>query len=181
MKFFTKIALLAAGSLLMLLVMASAVYGASSDSDPIDVNVTVSDYITITHPADVNLSNIAGQGGSSEGSATWTVATNNDDGYELKIASGSTPALNKGADSFADYSGPGVWSMPAIESAFGFSVNNTTSYRGLTGATGIQIRSNPSETAGENTTVNFKAAVGASHIQTSGNYAANLTVTATTL
>lgn len=109
------------------------------------------------------------------------MATNNDDGYELKIASGSTPALNKGADSFADYSGPSVWSMPAIESAFGFSVNNTTSYRGLTGATGIQIRSNPSETAGENTTVNFKAAVGASHMQTSGNYAANLTVTATTL
>lgn len=181
MKLFAKITLLATGSLFMLLVLASVVYGASSDSDPINVNVTVADYITISHPADVNLTSIAGLGGSSEGNATWTVATNNDNGYQLTIAAGSSPALNKGLDSFADYIGPGTWSIAAADSAFGFSVTDTLNYKGLTGATPILIKSNPSETAGESTLVNFKAEVGASHLQPSGNYTANLTVTAVTL
>ena len=71
--------------------------------------------------------------------------------------------------------------LPSRESAFGFSVNGTTGYQGFSGATPIQIVNNPGETAGDNTTVYFKAEVGASHLQASGSYAANLTVTATTL
>ncbi|MHB1390163.1 MAG: hypothetical protein ACYCXF_02865 [Thermoleophilia bacterium] len=181
MKIFAKITLLATGSLFMLLILASVVYGAAPQSDPINVNVTVDDYITITHPTDVTLSNIAGQGGSSVGNVTWKVSTNSIHGYELKIAAASSPALSKGTDSFADYAGLGAWSIPATDSAFGFSVNNTTNYKGLTGATAIQINSHAFPVIDDSTLVNFKAEVGASHLQPSGSYAAHLTVTAVTL
>ncbi|MHB1055202.1 MAG: hypothetical protein ACYC51_02350 [Thermoleophilia bacterium] len=72
-------------------------------------------------------------------------------------------------DSFADYSGPGVWSVTAAQSVFGFRVNDTTGYTDLTGTMAIQIHSYPSETAGESTNVNFKAEAGASHLQPIGN------------
>lgn len=166
--------------MIMVLVLASAVYGAQA-SDPVTVSVTVDNFISISNPGDVALANIAGAGGSSESNATWQVATNNDLGYKLEVAATGSPAMTKGTDSFDDYIGAGGWSIPAASSAFGFSVNGTTDYQGFTGATPIEIVNTPNETAGESTTVYFKAEVGASHIQTSGSYAANLTVTATTL
>jgi hypothetical protein len=166
--------------MVLVLVLASAVYGAQT-SDPVAVSVTVNNFISISNPGDVALANIAGVGGSSESNATWLVATNNDLGYKLEMSATGSPAMTKGADSFADYTGAGVWSIPAANSAFGFSVNGTMAYQGLTGTTPIQIWNNPNETAGESTTVFFRAEVGASHLQASGNYAANLTVTATTL
>lgn len=166
--------------MILVLVLASAVYGAQA-SDPVTVSVTVDNFISISNPGDVALANIAGSGGSSEASATWQVATNNDNGYKLEMAATGSPAMTKGADSFANYGGAGVWSIPAANSAFGFSVNGTTAYQGFSGTTPTQIATSAGETAGENTTVYFKAEVGASHLQASGNYAANLTVTATTL
>lgn len=166
--------------MILVLVLASAVYGAQA-SDPVTVSVTVDNFISISNPGDVALANIAGSGGSSESNATWQVATNNDLGYKLEMSATGSPAMTKGADSFADYSGAGVWSIAANQSAFGFSVNGTNGYQGFSGATPIEIVNNPNETAGEDTTVYFRAEVGASHLQASGNYAANLTVTATTL
>ena len=180
MRFSTKVAVLAATTMIMVLVLASAVYGAQA-SDPVTVSVTVDNFISISNPGDVALANIAGAGGSSESNATWQVATNNDLGYKLEVAATGSPAMTKGTDSFDDYIGAGGWSIPAASSAFGFSVNGTTDYQGFTGATPIEIVNTPNETAGESTTVYFKAEVDASHIQTSGSYAANLTVTATTL
>jgi len=179
-RFSAKVAALTATTMILVLVLSSAVYGASA-SDPVTVSVTVDNFIAITNPGDVALSNIAGAGGSSEANATWQVATNNDNGYKLEMAATGSPAMTKGTDSFADYSGAGVWSIPAANSAFGFSVGNATSYQGFSGTTPIQIATSPNETAGSDTTVYFKAEVGASHLQASGNYAANLTVTATTL
>jgi hypothetical protein len=179
MKFSAKVAVLTVTTLIMVLVLASAVYG-STDSDPVTVNVTVANFISL-NAGNVALDPIVGLGASSEKSATWTVATNNDLGYKLEVAATGSPAMTKGADSFADYSGAGVWSIPANSSAFGFSVNGTSAYQGFTGAIPIQIVNTPNETAGEDTTVYFKAEVGASHLQVSGNYAANVTVTATTL
>jgi len=181
MRFSAKVAILSVTTLVLVLVLASAVYGAAPVSDQVNVNVQVSDYISISSPGDVTLATIAGAGGSSEGNATWQVSTNNDMGYKLDIAATGSPAMTKGADSFADYSGAGVWSIPATQSAFGFSVTDTSSYQGFTGATPILVRNSTNETAGENTTINFKAEVGASHLQASGAYSANLTVTATTL
>ena len=180
-KFSAKIAALAAISMILVLVLASAVYGKTA-SDPVIVSTTVDNFISISDPRDINLGAISGTGGSSEKSATWNVATNNDLGYKLDIVStGSGPAMTKGTDSFADYSGPGTWTIGAAESAFGFSVNGTTNYRGFTGTTPIEIVNSGNETAGEATQIYFKAAIGTSHLQASGSYAANLTVTATTL
>lgn len=170
------------GALLMLALMVLISVGtASAATDPINVNVTVDDYLTITSPADVALANIAGPGASSTGSATWQVVTNNSTGYKLEIEASSSPALTSADDSFADYAGAGVWSIGGTESAFGFSVNDTTSYQNLTGTTPVQIRNTATPTAGEDTTVYFKAQVGASRLQVGGDYSASLTVTATTL
>ena len=181
MKYAAKVAILAVGSILLVLVLASVVYGAAPQSAPVAVNVSVNDFLEMTPPSSVTLAQINGTGGASEQSATWHVATNNDNGYKLEVSATGSPAMTKGADSFADYSGPGAWSMAATDSAFGFSVNGTNGYRGLNGASPIQVFSNSNETAGEDTIIFFKAAVGTSHLQASGAYSANLTVTATTL
>lgn len=74
-----------------------------------------------------------------------------------------------------------VWSIAANESAFGFSVGNNTSYQGLNGGTPIQVATNNSEVIDDTTTLYFKAEIGASKLQASGAYQADLTVTATTL
>ncbi len=177
---FMRLSVLAATTLILVLVLASAVYGAQA-ADPVTVSVTVDNFISISNPGELTLASIAGMGGSSEGNATWQVATNNDLGYKLEVAATGSPAMTKGSDSFADYSGAGAWSLPATESAFGFSVNGTGSYQGFAGASPIEIVNSNNETAGEDTTVYFRAEVGASHLQASGDYAANVTVTATTL
>lgn len=181
MKYAAKVSILAVGSILLVLVLASVVYGAAPESAPVTVDVQVNDFLEMTPPGDVTLAQIDGTGGASEQSATWHVATNNVNGYKLEVSATGTPAMTKGSDSFADYAGPGVWSIAANESAFGLSVNGTSGYRGLSGATPIEVFNNPSETAGEDTIIYFKAAVGASHLQASGAYSADLTVTATTL
>ncbi len=181
----------------MVLALTSVVYGATQ-SDPVTVSVTVDDYISLSNPGNVTLANIAGLGGNSESNATWTVATNNDAGYKLEVSAAGSPALTKGADSFADFADGGSpipWSVAAADSAFGFSAQGAATpsgswgdpaggsgkYRGFTAGTPIEVANNGNETAGENTTVYFRAEVGASHLQASGLYSANLTVTATTL
>ncbi len=183
---------------MLLLGAASVVYGAAPATDPVTVSVTVDDYISLSNPGDVTLANIAGTGGASENSATWTVATNNDLGYKLEVSASGSPALTKGADSFADLADGGTpipWSVAPADSAFGFSAEGAATstalwgtpssgsgkYRGFTGSTPIEVANNGNETAGEDTTVYFKAEVGASHLQASGLYTANVTVTATTL
>jgi hypothetical protein len=179
-KGFVKGAALVSGTLVITLVLASVVYG-SVDSESVTVTADVSDYIAVSPVTDVALGPIAGAGGSDEGNTTVTVSTNNDLGYKLEVTASGTPAMSKGSDTFADYAGPAVWSIAANESAFGFSVDNNSSYQGLTGGTPIQVKTNNDETAGDNTILFFKAEVGASKLQASGTYQADLTVTATTL
>ncbi len=130
----------------------------------------------------MKLGSLAGQGSSSEKSATWTVSTNNDTGYKLEISTSGSPAMSKGTDSFANYTGPAAWSIAATDSAFGFSVGDNVHYQGF-GApnSAIQIASNGNETAAQDTEVFFKAEIGANHLQASGPYSANVTLTATTL
>lgn len=167
-------------TLVITLLLGTVVYG-SVASETVTVTADVADYISVNPVSSVALGPIAGAGGADDGTTTVTVATNNDLGYKLEIMASGTPAMTKGTDSFADYSGAGAWSIAATDSAFGFSVGNNTSYQGLSGGTPIQIRTNNNETAGEDTTLFFKAEVGASKFQASGTYQADLTVTATTL
>ena len=181
MKLTVKIALLAASSLMVVLVVCSTGIGATK-TDFAPVNVNVDNFISISHPLDVTLPTIVGTGGSAQGSATWNVQTNNSLGYKLEVAATGTPALTKGADSFADYSQtPGAWSVNSANSAFGFSYDSGANYRGFNGTTPVQVHSLSTPTASDNTTLIFMAEVGASHLQASGAYSASVTVTATTL
>lgn len=180
MKRIAKVLGLVCGTMMVTLLLATVVY-ASVDTEPVTVTADVSDYIAIDPVSDVALGPIDGLGGADEGSTTVTVSTNNDLGYKLEVSAAGSPALAKGSDAFADYSGAGVWSILASESAFGFSVDNNTNYQGFNGGTPIQVKTNNNEIINEDTVLYFKAEVGASKLQASGTYQADVTVTATTL
>ena len=62
-------------------------------------------YLSITVPSEVTLSpTIAGvTGGTSNGSTTLTVRTDNPAGYTLSIEAGNNPAMQKGSDTIANY------------------------------------------------------------------------------
>lgn len=187
------------GSVLLSLSLATAVYGASA-SDSVTVSLNINNYVSISAPSDVTMSAIAGSGGTSTGTAAWSVATNNAVGYSLNVAAGATPAMSSGANTIADYTEtvpgtPETWSVAASASEFGFSAEGAATptltwgtpstsagkYRGFTGTTGIQVANSASPTSGQATTVYFKAELGSSKLQSSGTYTATITATATTL
>lgn len=98
-------------------------------------------YITITAPGDATMTPALNglAGGVSNGSADWTVTTNNFGGYQMYVRANTAPALTDGAGghSFADYVpgnsyGPDFsWNTPATQSRFGFSpegMNIVTKY-----------------------------------------------------
>lgn len=88
-------------------------------------------YISISSPANVTLTPaILGVTGSTgNGSASWTIITDNPAGYSLTIKASSSPALISGAYSFADYTPSGgiggnpdfIWSVASADSEFGFT------------------------------------------------------------
>ncbi len=168
-------------------------------------------YLAITSPANPTMSAaISGvSGGTSNGSSTWQVQTDNPAGYELSVKADTSPALTSGANSFADYtpsfSSPDYsWNTPATESRFGFSpegddildkfLDNGVScnvgvldtadacWTGFSTTNQVISRStSPNYPTGGSTTIKFKAQVGSSKTQQSGTYSANITVTAVTL
>ena len=167
-------------------------------------------YISITSPSDLTLSSMGGiSGGSSEGTTTWTVTTDNIAGYSMTIAASTTPALKSSLDSFADYAPSGAdpdynFTNGVGSSTFGFSPEGTevisrfkdngsacntgsgeTSAKcwdGLsTTSTTMAGSTSSNHPSGATVTVRFRAESGTSHIQTAGNYSATITVTAITL
>jgi hypothetical protein len=103
---------------------------ATSANDSVTITQVVSDEISITDCTNFTMTGtIAGMtGGSSTGSCTWTVRTNNDGGFSMAIKAGSVPALATGGYSFADYT-PAVsttpdyaWSVAASAAEFGYTV-----------------------------------------------------------
>jgi hypothetical protein len=174
---------------------AGLVAGEASDS--IIVSVAVVPSISIDSPSNVNLSPDIEETGSATGNATWNVKTNNSDGWMLEVNADSTPALQDGGNTFADYTEgtpgtPDAWSINAADSEFGFSAsglyaetgyNNGTRFLGFDGSNQIQVshRDAPSAGGGDDTTVNFQAEVGSGHNQPIGTYFATITATATTL
>ena len=167
--------------MILTLVLASAVYGATA-SEPVTVSCTVDNFISISSPVNLTMANIVGTGGSTSGNVIWSVTTNNSTGYKLEVYAGGAPALTKGADSFADYALiPAAWSVPAANSAFGFSYDAGLTYRGFNGVTPVQVLSYATPVSANPTTIMFKAEVGTAKLQTSGVYTAAITATATTL
>ena len=168
-------------------------------------------YIALTSPSDLALSSIGGiSGEGSEGTTTWTVTTDSTAGYSMTIQTSTTPALKSSLDSFANYVPAGgnpdyTFTNAAANSSFGFSPegadtiarfkDNGTSacntgssetsgkcWDGLsTKPASIAGSASSNHPSGTPVTVRFRAESGSSHIQTSGNYTATVTVTAVTL
>lgn len=167
-------------------------------------------YISITSPSDLALDSISGlTGGGSEGVVSWTVTTDNPAGYTMTAEASTSPALKSPDDSFADYTPAGAdpdytFSISSSTSAFGFSPEGTDTDARFkddssacntgTGETSgkcwdgfsttpktIAGKSSPNHPAGSSVGIRFRVESGASHIQTSGSYAAYITVTAVTL
>ncbi len=167
-------------------------------------------FISVSSPSDLAMNSMGGlSGGSSEGTVSWLVTTDNTAGYQMTINSSTTPALKSSEDSLADYSPATAdpdYSFTNIisDSSFGFSPEgdeisdrfkdngsicnsgtlDTASrcWDGLSTTPKIIAGSTSSNMpAGGNTTVRFRAESGAEHIQTSGDYTAVVTVTAITL
>lgn len=174
---------------------------AATTSDTAAVNLTVAATISISTPADVSLGTITGTGASSEGTATWTVTTNNSAGYKLEWQA-SAAALTSGSDTIAAYTPavadtPETWSVAADASEWGGRLKSASTdsdaewgtddtsekWLNVNNAAVRQIVSRSTETAagGSDEIVEFKAEVGSSKHQPTGSYTVNVTATATTL
>ncbi len=167
--------------------------------------------ISISSPSDVTMSpSIAGvTGGTGNGSAVWTVITDNPAGYKLDIKASTNPALKYNSYSFADYTPSGgdpdySWSIDSADSEFGFTPEGSdivAKYKDNgsdTCATGSDMTadkcwmgfSTSDETisqsgsgnspTGTETTVKIRAQSGSAHLQAAGDYTATITVTAVT-
>ncbi len=167
-------------------------------------------YLAISSPSDLALTSIGGLSNQvSEGTISWTVTTDNAAGYLLSVASTTTPALKSAFDSFADYVPSGAdpdynYNNASTDSSFGFSSEGTEAISRFrdngsvcntgTGETvskcwdGLSTTpkamagsSSPNAPSGSTVTARVRAENGADHIQSSGNYAVTLVVTAVTL
>lgn len=167
--------------------------GAAFDTDEVLVNLTVGSTISLNSPSNVDMGTITGTG-SVTGNAVWEVTTNNSAGWKLEVEASATPAMVSGGDSFADYGEavegtPETWSIAASASEFGFGATGTYvlakygagKYMGFNSTTNEEVSTNAAEGSAVQTTVIFKAEVGASKSQPSGDYTATVTATATTL
>lgn len=168
-------------------------------------------YISISSPSDLVLASMGGlSGGSSEGTMSWLVTTDNTAGYSMTIASKTTPALKSAQDSLADYipvgSDPDYNFINAPDnSSFGFSSEGTEAtdrfkdnglvcnvvggnknvgkcWDGLSMTPKVIAGSiSSNHPAGGTVTARLHAESGVNHIQTSGQYNVTIVATATTL
>jgi hypothetical protein len=170
------------------------IVGAATATDNVNVNLNVAATISITHPTDVSMSPDITGTGSSTGSTSWTVTTNNSSGWKLEVETNQANTMHSGSDVFTDYTEavegtPETWSIAASASEFGFGATGTyietkfgaDKYMGFNNATKEQVSHSAAETAGDATTVIFKAEVGSTKLQPTGSYQSVVTATATTL
>jgi hypothetical protein len=170
------------------------VVGAANATDDVNVNLTVAATISITHPTDVSMTPDITGTGSSTGSTGWTVTTNNSSGWKLEVETDQANTMHSGSDVFTDYTEavegtPETWSIANSASEFGFGATGTyieakfgaDKYMGFNNTTKEQVSHSAAETAGDATTVIFKAEVGSAKAQPTGSYSAKVTATATTL
>jgi hypothetical protein len=176
------------------LISEPGIVGAAVDTDNVTVNLNVTGTISLNSPSDVNMSpDIAGTGAST-GNVVWTVTTNNSSGWKLEVETDQANTMHSGSDIFTDYTEasedtPETWSIAASASEFGFGATGSyietkfgaDKYMGFNSTTKEQVAHEATETSGSDTTVIFRAEVGASKFQPTGAYSSTVTATATTL
>jgi len=167
-------------------------------------------YISISSPSDLAMTSMGGlSGGSSEGTMSWVVTTDNTAGYNMSVASSTAPAMQSTLDSLADYTPAGSdpdynFTNASNSSSFGFSPEGTetlprykdngsscnTGSLETTGRCWDGFSTTPKIVAGSTSsnhpsgatvTLRLRAESGANHIQTSGVYSVIITATAVTL
>jgi hypothetical protein len=166
--------------------------GAANDDDVVLVNLTVGSTISLNTPDDVSMGTITGTG-SVSGNTTWTVTTNNSSGWKLEVETDQANTMHSGSDVFTDYTEavegtPETWSIAASASEFGFGATGTfketkfgaDKYMGFNNTAKEQVSHAHAETAADDTVVIFKAEVGSSKSQPTGDYSSTVTATATT-
>lgn len=143
--------------------------------------------------------------GSSTDTSPVTVTTDDPAGYALTVSAATSPLLEKGSDSIADYaetaSGtPEFWSVATGDAAFGFSVSgsnvpglfkdngsacgsgsaNGLCFMGFKGTNPITIgsMSTRTSTSGDTTTLHYQMETKGATISP-GTYGGTLTLTAT--
>ncbi len=83
--------------------------------------------LELASPGNINMPNLSGiSADESDQSATWTVNTNEPNGYELKVRSSSAPSMQGAESNLDDYSPVGAnpdftFSIPTTSAEFGFS------------------------------------------------------------
>jgi hypothetical protein len=164
-------------------------------------------YIALTAASSVSLSpSIPGiSGGISNGSTTVTVTTDSPSGYTLTILASQNPAMQKGADTIADYTPGGApdytfvtnpadahlgYSPSGVDIVSRFRDNGVSCNVGTddtplacwdglsTSAATVAQRTSSNQPLGSTTTVFFRVGVGGSVFKASGTYTATTTLTA---
>ncbi len=164
-------------------------------------------YLALTLPSDVTLSPSIPNtgGGTANGTAVWTVVTDNSAGYTFTLSASASPTLASGVNNFPVYVTAGAdpdftFTTPAASSRFGFTPegsdivqrfkdNGAVCITGsgdtasscwaplLTSAQTIALRTSANHPLGTATTVRFRAVSGASNTQAPGTYQATTTIT----
>ncbi len=124
--------------LLVVALLASAVFfysafeptrvSAVDVSDEVIVTLNVDAGISITSPSNTTMSrNLGVSVNTAIGTTTWNVKTNNAAGYTLAVKATSTPAMLSGSNSITDYQtgSPDTWSVSASDARFGYSAYGT--------------------------------------------------------
>ena len=119
----------------------SMVENAFAVTDNVVVTLTVDSGISISDGAAITMApNISITANGSIGSSSWTVITNDVDGYNLVVGASTDPALkhSNATDSFANYTEavagtPEAWSVPSGSKEFGYSAYGTDTATGTWG------------------------------------------------
>ncbi len=120
------------GAIVLILLSAIQFYAtkdvkAISATNSVLVTLQVDTGISISTGANVTMSpNIGIVSNSSIGGSSWVVKTNGVNGYQLSVKASTAPALQSGANSFADYipavaGTPETWTVASGNKEFGFS------------------------------------------------------------
>jgi len=164
-------------------------------------------FISLTGAANLDMVTSLGgvTGGASNASGTYTVITDSPSGYQLTIEAENAPAMQKGADTIADYADGGtadaVFTVGSSSAVFGYTVDgaDTSQYfldsAGTCGTgstdsastcwTGLNtsprtIAESPTSNQpdGATTTVHFRVGIDSGAAVIAGEYVATTTVTA---
>lgn len=193
----TRNYLLGVTNLILFVSMSSPVL-AATDDDLVSLDLTVDTSISISSPSNVTLGTITGTGSSSEGTAAWTITTNNSAGYKLEWTA-SAATMSNGTDTIAAYTPavantPETWSVSTSASEWGGRLKSSstdtnvewgtdsTSEKWLNvSTTARQIISRATATSGSTENLAFKAEIGSGKVQPTGSYNTDIVITATSL